>query len=137
MIKLAKIMGAGNNVPEPVKFPIDGIRSYQKGTLFFAVNGTLTTTYSDKTDRKFVLLESIPENSGRDFIWGYYVTDNMVFEIDLCYPEYYPVGQSLAYHESEPEEGIGRADNAEGSDLLVIEDNNSATSGKVIAVFKW
>ncbi len=137
MIKLIKIMGAGSNVPEPVKFPIDGKRSYNKGTLFFAVDGTLTTTYSDKTDRKFILLESIPENSGRDFIWGYYVTDNMVFEIDLCYPEYFAVGKSLAFHENNPEEGIDNSDNADGDDLLVVEDADPAKTGKVIAVFKW
>ena len=137
MIKLIKIMGAGSNVPEPVKFPIDGKRSYTKGTLFFAVDGTLTTTYSDKTDRKFVLLESIPENSGRDFIWGYYVTDNMVFEIDLCYPEFYAVGTSLGYYEKDVQVGIDKADNAVGSDLLVVEDADPAKTGKVIAVFKW
>ena len=137
MFKLIKIMGAGSNVPEPIKFPIDGVRSYNKGYLFSVVDGRLTTLNDNKMNRRFIVLESIPENSGRDFIWGYYVTDNMVFEVDLCNPEYYPVGTSMMFHEDDLDLGIDNLDNATGDDALIIEENHPDITGKVIVVLKW
>ena len=137
MFKLIKILGAGNNVPEPIKFPIDGTRAYDKGFIFFIIDGVLTTRSTDKTNRKVILLESIPANSGRDFVWGYYVTDNMVFEVDLCWPDYFPVGSCLSFHEDDVDLGIDNLDNCPGEDALVIEDNHSDHTGKVIVTLKW
>lgn len=138
MFKLIKIMGAGSNVPEPIKFPVDGVRSYEKGRVFFLSDGQPTTSVGvDKTNRRVVLLESIPANSGRDFIWGYLVTDNMVFEADLCYPEYYPVGTCMAFHEEDMNFGYDGIDNMIGEDALIVEDNDSARTGKVIVTLKW
>ena len=137
MFKLIKILGAGSNVPEPIKIPIDGVRSYEKGFLFFLVDGQLTTTYSDKSDRRVILLESIPENSGRKFVWGYYVTDNMLFEVDLCNPGYFPVGTSMCFHEDDIEKGVDNLDDCAGDDALIVEDNDPAHTGKVIVALKW
>ncbi len=138
MIKLIKILGSSTNVPEPVKFPINRYTPYHRGSLFYADNGQLTNYPTAGDQRKFIVLENLPEDNEKSYVYGFFVTDNMVFEIDYRNPKnHVNPGTTLSLIELNTGEGFCAVEDGDTEDALVIEDNNTPVSGKVIAVLKW
>ncbi len=138
MFKLIKMTGSGSNIPEPVKFPVQPYKQILKGGVYYVVNRELSSTPNSDNCPKFIPLQDLPEGHGRNYVWGYYVTDNMIFEADVYdKTSYFFVGDIIPLRETMSNIGFDTVDSDVGEDAIVIATNNSQITGKVIVALEW
>ena len=137
MFKLVKIIGARTNVPEPTYVNIDGTSSYLAGCFYYFTEGKIATYALSEDDLKFIPLETVPENSGKKQIFGYFVTENMVFETDI-YGDYTAVqeGNTLLARFDE-KDNFYAVDADVGYDVKLLSMAEASTRKKVLVALKW
>ncbi len=137
MFKLIKIIGARTNVPEPTYVHIDGKNQYTAGSFYFFSQGKVENYPTNEDDLKFIPLESVPENSGKTKLLGYFVTEGMIFETDI-YKDYTAVnvGDTIIAH-LDSEDSLSGVEAEDGSDAKLISKDEAATRKKVLVALKW
>ena len=137
MFKLVKIIGARTNVPEPTYVNIDPEREYLAGCFYYFTEGKITTYPVSQDDLKFIPLETLPANSEKTKIFGYFVTENMVFETDIL-GDYTAVkiGNTLLAHYDE-NDNICAVEAEVGYDIKLLSMDEADTRKKVFVALKW
>ena len=137
MFKLIKIVGARTNVPEPVSLHIDGVEEYFAGSCYFYTEGIVSNYLAKEDDIKFVPLESVPKNSGKTKITGYFVNENMVFETEI-YGDHtaVKVGDTLLGYVND-DNNISAVAAETGYDVKLLSLDEAATTHKVLVALKW
>ena len=137
MFNLIKINGARTNVPEPIILDIDGVKPYTAGNLYFIGDDTVSNLPFSAYDLKFIPLETIPANSGKKKICGYFVNENMIFETEI-YGDFTSilVGNILAGH-TDANEDICGAEGSLGEDIMLISKAEVKAKHKVLVALKW
>ena len=137
MFKLTKIIGARTNVPEPTYINIDGKTPYNANCYYFFAEGQIATYPVNDDDLKFIPLETVPANSGKTKLLGYFVTSSMIFETEI-YGDHnaVKVGDTLMPHFDETKHLCG-VDAEDGVDAKLISKNEVETSNKVLVVLAW
>ena len=137
MFKLVKINGARTNVPEPIILNTDGNTAYLAGAVYYINENTISTSALSDVDLKFIPLETVAANSGKNTLYGYIVTENMVFEADI-YNDYTKakVGNTLLAYADNDGNLIG-VDSSSGYDAMLLSKDEAKTKRKVLVALKW
>lgn len=80
MFKLVKLLNGKHCAPEIVEVRAFEPFNYIAGNMYFFETGALV---KEEGDKKFIPIESLPAKSGRENIKGFFVTEDMIFEVDL------------------------------------------------------
>ena len=142
MFKLIKITGGTSNVPEPTYVNVNGITPYVAHCAYHVYSGTVSCASSENMelrDLKFIALETLPTNSGKKRLCGYYVTENMIFETDFHgNPSGIGAGDCLSFYVDENcEYNNSGVRDLPGNDARIIDSTNIAKTGKVLVALQF
>lgn len=102
MFKLIKILNSASNVPEPVYANKTANMTCTAHCVYYVRNGKLTTDLpmnSEQKDLLFIPLETVKSSDNKTKVFGYYVTDDMIFETTVeGNPSNVQLGNGMTFH---------------------------------------
>lgn len=136
MFKLVKMLNGKHCAPEIVEVKILSAFDYKAGAMYFFETGALVKEFNEKDDKKFIAIESLPKNSGKETIKGFFVNENMVFEADVkeC-PEELTITVPCDCYYDEKNHCVGIIGTA-GMFGCVLNTDDAMTKGKALIYFK-
>jgi len=136
MFKLVKLLNGKHCAPEIVEVRAFEPFNYVAGNMYFFRSGALVKELNEKGDKKFIPIESLPAKSGRETIKGFFVTEDMIFEVDLgegdeelCVTYFY----DCQYDSNEHCVGVARVP---GSFATVLDASEQYTRNKALVYFE-
>lgn len=137
MFKLVKLLNGKHCAPEIVEVRAFEPFNYIAGNMYFFETGCLIKEMVDGYDnKKFVPIESLPANSGRENIKGFFVTEDMIFEVDLGEGDdelYASQTFDCQYDSNNHCVGVARSF---GSFATVLDASEQYTRNKALVYFK-
>ena len=132
MIKLIKILGKGNNVPEITSVKAPYGRHVTKGAVYFISGGSLSYIKDSDVLVRFIPIESLEDGHKIPLVKGYIVTPGMIFEADTVgdFSEK-NVGDNFALYEDSNNDLTAISSDI-GSDGNIISMDDHSTTGKVL-----
>ena len=137
MFKLVKILNSKSGAPEIITMPFSEHSSIEAGNLCFLGCGMVSNGRFEYDDMLFIPVETLPVKSGKNFVRGYIVTSDMIFETEIHGDhDSFSVGDSISHH-IHTTGVVDSVDATEGNEAKIISKEDVDKTGKVRIVLKW
>ena len=137
MFKLVKMLNGKYCAPEIVEVKMVRTFPYFAGAMYFYESGSLVRDMPGGDHiKKFIPIESLPMNSGKGTIKGFFVSEDMIFEADVEEDEEI-IDTTFTYdcYYGDEDHCIG-VSTSMGSFATILDASEQRTRGKVLVYFK-